>query len=75
MLELLQEGLRLSGGRKKWERDARACRTALAPLTDAPLAKGELHPVAPRSYPLTDVAEALTDQLERRVVGKSVLVP
>jgi len=41
----------------------------------AAVAEGELHPVAPRTYPLTDVAEALTDQLERRVVGKSVLVP
>jgi NADPH:quinone reductase len=39
------------------------------------VARGELHPVQPRSYPLTDVAEALTDQLERRVVGKSVLLP
>ena len=41
----------------------------------AAVARGDLHPVEPRTYPLTDVAEALTDQLERRVVGKSVLVP
>jgi NADPH2:quinone reductase len=41
----------------------------------AAVAHGELHPVEPRTYPLTDVAEALTDQLERRVVGKTVLVP
>jgi NADPH2:quinone reductase len=37
--------------------------------------RGEIHPVEPRSYPLVDVAEALTDQIERRVVGKSVLLP
>jgi NADPH:quinone reductase len=41
----------------------------------AAVSAGELHPVVPRSYPLADVAEALTDQLERRVVGKSVLIP
>lgn len=41
----------------------------------AAVGRGELHPVEPRTYPLTDVAEALTDQLERRVVGKSVLLP
>jgi hypothetical protein len=31
--------------------------------------------VEPRTYPLVDVAEALTDQLTRRVVGKTVLLP
>jgi NADPH2:quinone reductase len=41
----------------------------------AAVARGELHPVEPRTYPLTDVAEALTDQVERRVVGKTVLLP
>jgi NADPH:quinone reductase len=41
----------------------------------AAVAAGSLHPVQPRTYPLADVAEALTDQLERRVVGKTVLVP
>ncbi len=41
----------------------------------AAVGRGELHPVQPRSYPLADVAEALTDQVERRVVGKTVLVP
>lgn len=41
----------------------------------AAVGRGELHPVEPRTYPLADVAEALTDQLERRVVGKSVLLP
>ncbi|MFZ4719596.1 MAG: NADPH:quinone oxidoreductase family protein [Ilumatobacteraceae bacterium] len=41
----------------------------------AEVARGELHPVEPGTYPLADVAEALTDQLERRVVGKTVLVP
>jgi NADPH2:quinone reductase len=41
----------------------------------AAVAREELHPVEPRTYPLTDVAEALTDQLGRRVVGKTILVP
>ncbi len=41
----------------------------------AAVAEGSLHPVEPRSYPLTDAAEALTDQIERRVIGKSVLLP
>jgi NADPH2:quinone reductase len=41
----------------------------------AAVGRGELHPVVPRTYPLADVAEALSDQLERRAVGKSVLVP
>ncbi len=36
---------------------------------------GELHPVEPRAYALDDVAVALQDQVDRRVVGKSVLVP
>jgi NADPH:quinone reductase-like Zn-dependent oxidoreductase len=41
----------------------------------AAVARRELQPVEPRTYPLTDVAEALTDQIERRAVGKSVLLP
>jgi NADPH2:quinone reductase len=41
----------------------------------AAVGEGHLHPVEPRTYPLADVAEALTDQLERRVVGKTVLLP
>ncbi len=41
----------------------------------AAVADGSLHPVQPRTYPLVDVAEALSDQLERRVIGKTVLVP
>ena len=36
---------------------------------------GELHPVEPRAYALADVALALQDQLDRKVTGKSVLVP
>jgi NADPH2:quinone reductase len=41
----------------------------------AAVGRGELHPVQPRTYPLAAVAEALTDQVERRAVGKSVLLP
>jgi NADPH2:quinone reductase len=36
--------------------------------------RGELHPVEPAVYRFDDVGVALRDQLERRVVGKSVLV-
>lgn len=39
------------------------------------VAAGELHPVAPTTYPLGDAATALGDLLGRRVVGKAVLVP
>jgi NADPH2:quinone reductase len=41
----------------------------------AAVGRGELHPVEPRTYPLAAVGEALTDQLQRRTVGKSVLLP
>ncbi len=41
----------------------------------AAIAAGALHPVEPKAYAFADVATALRDQLERRVVGKSVLVP
>jgi NADPH2:quinone reductase len=41
----------------------------------AAIGRGELNPVEPRAYPLADVASALQDQIDRRVVGKSVLVP
>lgn len=37
--------------------------------------RGDVHPVEPVAYPLERVAEALRAQLERRVVGKSVLLP
>jgi NADPH:quinone reductase len=41
----------------------------------AAVGRGELHPVEPQRYPIDAVAQALADQLERRTVGKSVLVP
>ena len=41
----------------------------------AAIERGELHPVEPRSYALADVAQALQDQADRKVTGKSVLVP
>jgi len=41
----------------------------------AAIGRGELHPVEPCAYALADVAVALQDQLDRKVVGKSVLVP
>jgi len=39
------------------------------------VAEGRLHPIRPTAYPLADAAVALTDLMERRVVGKIVLVP
>lgn len=41
----------------------------------ASISQGELRPVEPVAYPLDEVARALQDQLDRKVVGKSVLVP
>lgn len=41
----------------------------------AAIARGELHPVAPSRRPLVEAREVLTDLLERRAVGKIVLVP
>lgn len=41
----------------------------------AAIEAGQLRPVEPKAYPLADVAAALQDQVDRRVVGKSVLVP
>lgn len=41
----------------------------------AAVQRGDLQPVEPTAYRFDDVGAALRDQLERRVVGKSVLVP
>lgn len=41
----------------------------------ASISQGELRPVEPVAYALDEVARALQDQLDRKVVGKSVLVP
>jgi len=39
------------------------------------VADGRLQPVEPTTYPLDQASTALTDLLERRVIGKVVLVP
>ncbi len=44
---------------------------ALLAMVDA----GRLHPVAPTTYPLDDVARAVTDVVERRAVGKVAVLP
>jgi NADPH2:quinone reductase len=41
----------------------------------ASIERGELHPVEPVAYPFDEAARALDDQLQRRVVGKTVLTP
>ena len=49
--------------------------TALLDQLLAWVAAGRLHPPAPTTYPLDQVAAALDDLTSRRVVGKVVLVP
>jgi NADPH2:quinone reductase len=49
-------------------------RAMIAEVVDA-VARGELHPVEPVTRPLEDAADVLRDLLERRAVGKTVLVP
>jgi NADPH:quinone reductase-like Zn-dependent oxidoreductase len=41
----------------------------------AAIGRGDLHPVEPVAYPFAEAAQALGDQLQRRVTGKTVLVP
>jgi NADPH2:quinone reductase len=41
----------------------------------AEITAGRLHPVEPTAYAFDDVARALEDQVERRVAGKTALVP
>ena len=48
---------------------------ALVAEVVAAIAAGDLHPVAPVERPLDDAAATLLDLLERRAVGKIVLVP
>lgn len=55
-------------------RDPDGNRDLLAELM-ALAGSGELHPVEPTGYPLTEVVRALTDLQERRAAGKVVLVP
>jgi NADPH2:quinone reductase len=55
-------------------RQPEAHRALLAELM-AMVADGRLDPVEPTAYPLDQASTALTDLLERRVVGKVVLAP
>ena len=41
----------------------------------AAIQAGLLHPVEPIAYPLERAADALQDQLDRKITGKTVLVP
>lgn len=49
-------------------------RALVAEVVDA-IAGGELHPVRPFERPIEEAADVLRDLLERRAVGKIVLVP
>jgi NADPH2:quinone reductase len=41
----------------------------------ARIERGELRPVEPIAYPISEAARAIRDQLERRVTGKAILLP
>ena len=49
-------------------------RAMIAEVVDA-IAKGELHPVAPFERPLADAGAVFSELLNRKAVGKIVLVP
>jgi NADPH2:quinone reductase len=51
-----------------------ANRSLVAEMVDA-VVQGALHPVAPSERPLEDAGIVLADLLDRRAVGKTVLVP
>ena len=57
-----------------WKHEQAENQAMLADVVAA-ISRGELNPVEPVAYPLDRVADALRDQFERRVTGKSVLVP
>jgi NADPH:quinone reductase len=41
----------------------------------ARIERGELQPVEPIAYPIGEAARAIQDQLERRIIGKAILLP
>ncbi len=47
----------------------------LAAAVLAAIGRGEISPVEPTPYPLEHAAQAMQDQLDRRITGKAVLVP
>ncbi len=49
--------------------------TAMLADIVAAISEGRLSPVEPNAYPLEQAAQALQDQLDRKIVGKTVLVP
>jgi NADPH2:quinone reductase len=55
-------------------KNAAANRQILHELTDS-IERGEISPVEPTAYPMSEVAAALRDQQQRRVTGKAVLIP
>ena len=55
-------------------RNAEANRALITDVVAA-IDRGELHPVAPAQRPLADAGAVLSDLLNRRAVGKIVLVP
>lgn len=58
-----------------WQmKNASANRSMLEELLGM-VADGRLHPIAPTTYPLENVADALEDLQNRRVTGKLALVP
>jgi len=58
-----------------WSRADPAGNHALISDVLAQIAAGELHPVAPESYPLERAGQALTVLARRQVAGKLALLP
>jgi NADPH2:quinone reductase len=58
-----------------WSAKEPAANQAMLGEIVAAIDAGTLHPVEPTAYPFEDAARALEDQLERRVVGKTVILP
>jgi len=58
-----------------WSAKEPAANQAMLGEIVAAIDAGTLHPVEPTAYPFEDAAQALEDQLERRVVGKTVILP
>jgi len=58
-----------------WSRADPAGNHALISDVLARIAAGELHPVAPESYPLERAAQALSALARRQVAGKLALLP
>jgi NADPH:quinone reductase len=58
-----------------WVAKNPAANAAMLAEVLASIRAGQLHPVEPIAYPLERAADAMQDQLDRKITGKTVLVP